>query len=239
MKIKTLSMALLLLAAAVGCKENDIALYGESPRLEFVKTASCAFDDKDYFNAYISDTPKREKECEVTAQLIGRLLPEPRTFCMKAQPVSTSAFEVLVSFADTYTFPAAAATATAKVPVTCPKKEGVSTRTKTKEGVVHVVYDTENAGHQFGAGRIENMKCRMEVTLQIYPSSWDSKFWGSYSTAKYFFMMETFKATYDKIEKKQENRVKVRAAYNKYKEEHGPLYGDDDESETEITFPLS
>lgn len=228
----------MLLCAAVGCKENDIALYNESPRLEYVTVASCSFNDSDYLNAYIADEKTTEKECQVTAQLIGRLLTEPMTYCIQGVQAEKRDFDVKARFENPYTFPVSVATSEASVFVTCPTKEQVSTLNTTKSGVMEVSSETSNPSHQFGQGRVENLICSLNVTLNIYPTNWDSAWWGSYSTSKYFFMMETFKTTLDGIAKTQENQLALRRAYNEYKLEYGPLYGDDDENETEISFPL-
>ena len=238
MNIKTITTAAMLLCAAVGCKENDIALYNESPRLEYVTVASCSFNDKDYLNAYIADEKTTEKECKITAQLIGRLLTEPMTYCIQGVQAESRDFDVKVRFENPYTFPVSVATSEASVFVTCPTKEQVSTLNTTKSGVMDVSSDTSNSLHQFGLGREENLICSLDVTLNIYPTSWDSAWWGSYSTSKYFFMMEIFKTTLDGIAKSQENQLELRRSYNEYKKEYGPLYGDDDESEIEISFPL-
>lgn len=77
------------------------------------------------------------------------------------------------------------------------------------------------------------------MTLSIQPSTWSNEWWGSYSNSKYILMMECFKTTHDAIAKTQANQVKIRTYYTQYKREHGPLYGDDDESSTEISFPLN
>lgn len=238
MNIKTITTAAFLLLAAVGCKENDIAFYDEAPRLEYVTVASCTFNDQDYLNAYIADEKTPEKECKITAQLIGRLLTEPLTFCMQGTPSKTTPFEVKVRFENPYTFPVSAAQSEATVWVTCPTKEQVSTRNVTKSGIMEVSSETSNPAHQFGLGREENLICSLNVTLNIYPANWDSAWWGSYSTSKYFFMMETFKTTLDGIAKSQDSQLTLRRAYNKYREDYGKLYGDDDESEIEISFPL-
>lgn len=238
MNIKTITTAALLLCAAVGCKENDIALYDQAPRLEYLTAASCTFNDKDYLNAYIAEQKTTEKECKVTAQLIGRLLTEPLTYCLQGSPAQKSDFEVKARFENPYTFPAAAATSEASVMITCPGKKSASTQLTSKSGALEVTSDASNPAHQFGPGRVENLICTLTVTLQIYPSNWDNAWWGSYSTSKYFFMMETFKKTLDGIEKTQDNQVLLRRAYNEYKVQNGPLYGDDDQSDVEISFPL-
>lgn len=229
----------MLTAVFAGCKENDIAYYAEAPRLELGHAETCTFDDKDYFNAYIADEKVPAKESEITVQLVGYLLEEPRTYCLKTSEAEESEFDAQVTLANPYTFPASAASATTTIAVACPSRECVSTRKTTRTGAVTLACDMQNDAHQFGAGRAENLTATLSVTLQIYPSKWAPDQWGPYSTSKYFFMMETFKATYDQIEPNQENQVEINRQYNAYKREHGPLYGDDEESQTEISFPLS
>ena len=240
MNIKTIMTAATLLCAVVGCKENDIAFYNEAPRLEYVTVASCTFNDVDYLNAYIADVKTTEKECKVTAQLIGRLLTEPMTFCMKGEQAENSDFEVTARFSNPYTFPTSVPTCEASVMVTCPTKEFASPYQGTsKTGVLEVTSDTSNPAHQFGLGREENLICSLNVTLQVHPDNWDSEFWYSYSSAKYIFMMETFKTTLDNIEKTQANQRTLRAAYSVYLDEHEPLLDDEGNPLTIEDFPLN
>ena len=51
-------------------------------------------------------------------------------------------------------------------------------------------------------------------------------------------MMETFKAVHGDIEQNNDSKLQIRSAYNAWKAENGPLYGDDEDSGTEIAFPL-
>ena len=99
------------------------------------------------------------------------------------------------------------------------------------------MYDNSSEDQQFGQGRVENLACRVNVSLQIYPSDWNSQFWGAYSTAKYFLIMETFGKVHGDIEQTTDTKLEIRAAYNAYKAEYGALYGDDNDSDTEIVFP--
>lgn len=238
MNIKTITTAAVLLLAAVGCKENDIAFYNEAPRLEYVTAASCTFDDQDYLNAYIADEKTPEKECKVTAQLIGRLLTEPLTFCMQGSPSKTTPYEVKARFENPYTFPTSAAQYEATIYVTCPTKDQSSTQQTSKSGVMEISSEMSNPAHQFGPGRNENLICSLNVTLQLYPGSWDTTWWGIYSTSKYVFMMETFKTTIEGIEKSQASQIRLKQAYAEYSKTNGPLYGDDEMSNEEIDFPL-
>lgn len=234
MNIKTITTAALLLCAAVGCKENDIAFYSEAPRLEYASVESCTFNDKDYLNAYILDEKTPEKECMVTVQLIGHLLDEPRTFCMQGAVAQKSEYDVKVRFENPYTFPTETATTEVPIYVTCPTKEQASLRTTSKTGLVEISSDSGNPAHQFGPGRNEHLVYTLDVELKIYPNAWDVEWWGTYSTAKYFFIMETLKATIDQIEKTQANQVKLIQAYDQYTKEHGALLVDDDGNEIRL-----
>ena len=236
MNIKAITAVLALLATTVGCKENDIAYYSESPRLEYETYASCSFNDKDYLNAYIADNKTTEKECKLTVQLIGYLLTETRTYCIKREQDPQSPFEVEARFQNPYTFPTATDKGEAVIQVTCPPKEAVSTQKTKKHGTLKITSDTGNPMHQFGPGREENLVCTLDVVLDIYPSDWNSSYWGVYSTARYFFMMETLKKTLDEIEESQDIRLQLREAYKAYKEQYGPLYDDDGK---EIEFNTS
>ena len=63
-----------------GCKENDIAYYGEESRLEFSTYISCAFNDQNYFDAFIADEKITNVDFPVKVNLIGQLLTGERTF---------------------------------------------------------------------------------------------------------------------------------------------------------------
>lgn len=218
------------------CKVNDIALYSESQRIEFSSSEQCSFNDIDYLNAYILDG-EDYKNAEFTAQLIGYFLDTPRTFAVMTSPVTSAAFTPEVEFTNPYEFPAGVPSVTAGFKVKCPSKENVSTRNTTRTGVVDIVYDNSSEFQQFGEGRVENLSCEVSVTLNIYPSDWDNTFWGAYSTSKYFLIMETFGAVHADIERTVSNKLMIMAAYNDYKAQNGPLFGDDNDSNKEIVFP--
>ena len=179
---------ILIAAASAGllwsCKVNDIALYEEEPKIEFVEGVQCSFDDEDYLNAYVLDG-ESFKEASFEAQLIGYFLESPRTFRVMTSPADNASFVPELLLEEYYEFPAGVATAAAAFKVKCPGKENVSTRRTTVTGAVDIVYDNSSEYQQFGQGRVENLSSRVNVTLQIYPSDWNSDFWGAYSTSKY------------------------------------------------------
>lgn len=233
--------ALLCVLSGSGCKENDIALYAEGPRIEFSSgSVYCSFGDRDYLNAHVLHNNAARAEL-IRLQLLGYELQEERSCCLKVGKGDRSDFDVDVSVpTDPITVPAGAFTAETFLTVACPDKTCVSTRNTAKTGSARVEFDLENPLHQFGAGRKEHMECDVSVVLQIYPEKWNSEQWGLYSTSKYIFMMETFQRTHDEIEATQENQVRIVSAYNRYLNDgHEPLKGDDQYSDDEIKFPLN
>lgn len=236
MKAYNIIIAAITVFLAASCKVNDIALYDEEPRIEFAEGVQCSFDDEDYLNAYILGT-ESYKDAEFHAQLIGYFLDSPRTFRVMSSPVENALFTPELEFENPYDFPAGVATVAAPFRVKCPAKQDVSTVNTTRTGQVDIVYDNSSEDQQFGQGRVENLACRVNVSLQIYPSDWNSQFWGAYSTAKYFLIMETFGKVHGDIEQTTDTKLEIRAAYNAYKAEYGALYGDDNDSDTEIVFP--
>lgn len=237
LKISILSAVVML--ASFSCKENQIALYNQGPKLEFHSYVSCVFSDVDYFNAHLADTKVTQKSCEGTTQLIGYFLKTPLTYVVKTEEARASDFPVNVSLEPSYTFPQDTVRSSFKLLVDCPGKECVSTRKTVRSGEVELAFDFESAEHQFGAGRNEHLKSKVNVILQIYPSNWNPQWWGEYSTAKYLFMMETLGTTHNNFEKSIDTQITLRGAYNTYKKMNGPLYGDDEANQTEISFPLN
>lgn len=236
MKAKYVSIFFALAFASVSCKVNDIGLYSdENPRIEFAGLVTYTFSDDEYLNAHILGG-EEYSEVKFTARLIGYFLEAPRTFAVTSEPIA-SAFNPVFRFDNPYTFPAEQSEYAAAFRVRCPEREDVSTRKTTNTGQAYIVYDNSSAYQQFGEGRVENLACRVDVVLQIYPTDWNSAFWGSYSTSKYLLMMETFKAVHGDIQQTAGNKTRIKEAYDAYKSANGPLYGDDVASETEISFP--
>lgn len=244
MKRMMIYTLLLTMVAAVGCKENEIALYDQSPRLEFAGMSGgsaysvlCTFDDTDYLNAYVLGGAT-EKEYETSVQVIGMLLDTPRTFCVQSQPHEESAFDVGIRCINPGSVAAGSSTASAHIAVTCPDRTKASSRNRDVTGISLLTFDTSSPSHQFEPGREEHMSSRVFVTLQVYPSDWNSEQWGLYSSSKYILMMETFKTVHSQIPRTTETLLEIRRAYLlDYKPKYGPLYGDDERSDEEITFP--
>lgn len=235
MKARYILIISLLAGLFSSCKVNDIALYSDAPRIEFSGHVSYTFSDSDYLKAHILNEGLYS-ETTFTAQLIGYFLEEPLTFVVTSEVVA-SAFDPEVQFDNPYVFPTGVPTTDCTIRIACPDKTGVSTRNTTNTGQLDLVYDSSSSEHQLGQGRVENLSSRVSVVLQIYPSDWNNQFWGAYSTSKYFLIMETFQAVHGDIETNTTNKVAILAAYNSYKAQYGALYGDDEDSETEIAFP--
>ena len=68
---------------------------------------------------------------------------------------------------------------------------------------------------------------------QIRRTNWNEWQWGEYSDAKYFFMMDHFKATIDDIPEGDETQKEIYDAYEEYKKNNPPLL---DDKGNEIVF---
>lgn len=236
MKARYIMILATLAAVSVSCKVNDIAYYSEDAKIEFSGASGYTFTDEDYLDTYVLGHDSW-LDGVFTAQLIGYFLDSPRTFCVMSSPVENSPFTPELQFDNPYEFPAGVATSDAGFRIKCPGREAASTRQTVRTGFVDIVYDNSSEYQQFDEGRVENLSYRVSVTLDLYPDDWDTSFWGRYSISKYFLMMDTFKAVHEDIEKNYENWRAINIAYNEYKAENGPLYGDDDYAGEEITFP--
>ena len=88
-------------AAFVGCKQNEIELYDQSPRLNFEWSQRIIeFVDTDY----IKRTAFKTDSFEVRIQ--GVHLNAPRDFCLKVQPAEGYEAAPELELADKYTYSA-------------------------------------------------------------------------------------------------------------------------------------
>lgn len=210
---------LVLCAVITGCKQNDIEVYGEEPRIEFVETKSnCVFDDKDYINK------TKEKNMEVKVRSLGYVLKTPLKYVLDTVTKVEG-----VSFETFYEYPSDAEEAIALVKVQRPAFIGSSKNFK-------LTFDMENASNDFLAGRLENLNCDITVTYSIRPSGWNENLWGIYSNNKYVFMIDHFNKVYAELEQTKEERDQVRKAYDEYRKDNPPLM-DDEKDQNEIVFP--
>lgn len=216
---KLIYVALVLWSVMIGCKQNDIEVYGEEPRIEFVETKSnCVFDDKDYINK------TKEKNMEVKVRSLGYVLMESFDFVLKTQEETEG-----VNFEPFYKYTAEAETVVALVQVSRPVSIGGSKTFK-------ITFDFENSVNDFQIGRMENQDCSVTVTYNIRPSGWNENLWGIYSNNKYVFMIDHFNKVYAELEQTKEERDQVRKAYDEYRKDNPPLM-DDEKDQNEIVFP--
>ena len=163
----------------MGCEENDIDVYDETPRLNlYYGNLSVYFRD---------------------------------SYSLKAN----------VSFADSYVFPKDSIYQIFTMNVSRPEN-----LTTTKAYRADVCFDLDNPLHQFDPGREDKEVLPLEVYYVIRRNNWNEYQWGEYSDAKYFFMMDHFKATIDDISEGRETRKEIYDAYEEYKKNNPPLLDD-------------
>lgn len=225
-KYRSLLLFLILCLGYVGCERNEIALYDESPRINFLSSrSSYTFRDTNYVKGNELHT------LEIKVELQGYLLQEARDFVIKTQEGKAyeKRAEIVLSPKYSYT-----AIDTNEQTITLEVKRPVElTKANAPNGAL-LKFDLESPAHQFAPGRVDLDSCRIEVYYDITPTdaTWNATWWGDYSAGKYFFMMDYFKAVYKDMER--EKLAELKQAYETYKQVNGPIL--DDEGE-EITFP--
>src|SRR3712207_7966668 len=93
--------ALFVCGVYAGCSENEIELYNQTPRVNFVATWNMrSFVDTDYVKKtpYITDS--------FVVRIQGDFLKEQRAFCLKSIPNSNYEKSVEIVLDDTYTYTA-------------------------------------------------------------------------------------------------------------------------------------
>ncbi len=227
--MKRYDLGLLLLIPGfciIGCEQNEIDFYSQSPRLNFYRESSrCEFQDTDYIKKHLF------LEKEVQVQLQGELLAEPRDFCFKVAEDSESELHAEVVLDEKYVY-AALDTNIQVVKVMVKRPENI---TKSDPYTTCLMFDYTNPLHQFDPGRVDKSVFRIDVYYSIEPYNWHDSFWGSYSDAKYFFMMDCTGNIYADIPRTEESRQEIIDAYERYKEEGNPPIVDD--NGLEIVFP--
>lgn len=204
----------------MGCEENDIDVYDETPRLNLYQgNLKVEFRDSDYVKGHT------EKEWMLRANLQGYCLTEDKSFCMKVRPNEDYTLKADVSFAGQYLFPKDSTYQIFTITVSRPGKLTTAYR-------ADICFDLDNPLHQFDPGREDQEVLPLEVYYTIDRSSgWNSNRWGVYSDAKYFFMMDHFKVTIDDIPYDLAARKEIYDAYQKYKDEGNPPILDNDGNE--------
>jgi hypothetical protein len=207
----------------MGCEENDIDVYDETPRLNlYYGNVAVHFRDSDYVKGNM------EKEWSLRVNLQGYHLTEDKNFCMTVRPNDAYSLKANVSFADSYVFPKDSIYRIFTINVSRPEN-----LTTTKAYLADICFDLDNPLHQFDPGREDKEVLPLEVYYVIRRTNWNEWQWGEYSDAKYFFMMDHFKATIDDIPEGDETQKEIYDAYEEYKKNNPPLL---DDKGNEIVF---
>ena len=123
----------------MGCEENDIDVYDETPRLNlYYGNLSVYFRDSDYVKGNV------EKEWALRVNLQGYHLTEDKNFCMTVRPNDSYSLKANVSFADSYVFPKDSIYQIFTMNVSRPEN-----LTTTKAYRADVCFDLDNPLHQF------------------------------------------------------------------------------------------
>lgn len=206
-----------------GCSEEEIALYDQEMAITFssATTLNYTFTDEHYLNGTTS------LELNFYAQLQGGLVDANRTFCLKTEPREGYSELPVLQLENPYTY-SETDTNIQVYPLVAQRPEKPSTTQSCL-----LTFDYANPAHQFIKGRVDISTLTVNVTYKIKPSTWRDEAWGTYSDAKYMFMMDVLDKTYSSM-MDYELRTVV-DAYEAYKAEGGdPICDDNNE---EITFP--
>ena len=200
----------------MGCEENDIDVYDETPRLNlYYRNLAVHYRDSDYVKG------NTEKEGLLRVDLQGYRLTEDKSFCMKVRPNDAYTLKADVSFAEQYMFTKDSIHQIFTIKVARPEN-----LTTTKAYQADICFDLENPLHLFDPGREDKEVLPLEVHYVIKRTNWNDYQWGEYSDAKYFFMMDHFKATIDDIPENEDTQKEIYDAYEEYKKNNPPLLDD-------------
>ena len=235
--IFNITQFLLLALLFTACKENEIELYNQSPRINFVSNTYIEFTDVEYAASMT------EKEVAVRVRLQGDFLTEDRSFCLKSSKFESESSNVSfaeVTFNDKYIFPATKDSVEFDAIV---KVKRPNQFTSDTDGIYYravISFDNDNPLHQFDLGLEEGAKSTLIVNYEITrPDEWSysNMTWGPYSIGKYLFIMDTLHQTYDEFSAEdavEDNKQIVVEAYTTYLETNDPIL---DENGNDIYFP--
>ncbi|WP_294143265.1 hypothetical protein [uncultured Sanguibacteroides sp.] len=225
-KYKFLIGFLILSFGYIGCEQNEIALYNESPRINFLWNAQhYTFRDTDYVNGH------EFHDLDIEVEIQGYLLKTPLDFVVKSQAGKAYETTAEIVLPQKYTY--TALDTNKQWIVFKVKRPAKLTPTNEPEGAI-LKFDLDNPAHQFASGRVDIDSCRIEVYYDITPTGaiWNATWWGEYSTGKYFFMMDYFKTIYKDMDRGR--LAELKQAYEEYKQAHAPIL---DDGGKEIAFP--
>ena len=213
-------LVILVCGIYVGCSENEIDLYDQTPRINFyVNTHVRTLVDTDYVKKepYAIDS--------FTVRIQGDLLKENRDFCVKVTPNRDyqNSIDVLLESKYTYT----------ELDTVCQVFYYKINRPKVESGRnvygCYLEFDLDNPLHQFDKGLVEQNQIPLNVRWELKTDEWgcwSGYKYGSYSDEKYMFIMDVCECVYEEL--KEEDYDKVKQAYKEYREAgNPPILGED------------
>ena len=206
-------LAILVCGIYVGCSEKEIDLYDKTPRINFYGSTTHVRTLVD--TDYVKKEPYAVDSFEVRIQ--GDFLKENRDFCVKVTPNNDyqNSVDVLLESKYTYT----------DLDTVCQIFYYKINRPKVEAGRnvygCYLEFDLNNPLHQFDKGLVEKNQIVLNVRWELKPTEWsDYVGFGSYSDAKYMFIMDVCQRVWDDLE--DEDIDVIKQAYREYKEEGNP-----------------
>ena len=206
-------LAILVCGIYMGCSESEIELYNQTSRINFYGSLHIrTLVDTDYVK---KDDPYAIDSFTVKIQ--GDLLKENRDFCVKVSPNSDYQKSVDVLLESKYTY--------TELDTVCQvfyyKIKRPAVEAGRKVYGCFLEFDLNNPLHQFDKGLVEQNQIPLNVRWELKPTEWsDYVGFGSYSDAKYMFIMDVCQRVWDDLE--DEDIDVIKQAYREYKEAGNP-----------------
>ena len=206
-------LAILVCGIYAGCSESEIELYNQTSRINFYGSLHIrTLVDTDYVK---KDDPYAIDSFTVKIQ--GDLLKENRDFCVKVSPNSDYQKPVDLLLDSKYKY--------TELDTVCQvfyyKIKRPAVEAGRKVYGCFLEFDLSNPLHQFDKGLVEKNQIVLNVRWELKPTDWsDYVGFGSYSDAKYMFIMDVCQRVWDDLE--DEDIDVIKQAYREYKEEGNP-----------------
>ena len=211
-------LAILVCGIYVGCSENEIDLYDQTPRINFYGSTTHVRTLVD--TDYVKKEPYAVDSFMVRIQ--GDLLKENRDFCVKITTNRDYQNSVDVILENKYTY--------TELDTVCQVFYYKINRPKVESGRnvygCYLEFDLDNPFHQFDKGLVVKNQEVLNVRWELRPDEWEDWIFGSYSDSKYMFIMNVCQRVWDDLE--NEDVDKVKQAYREYIEAgNPPILGED------------
>ena len=206
-------LAILVCGIYAGCSESEIELYNQTSRINFYGSLHIrTLVDTDYVK---KDDPYAIDSFTVKIQ--GDLLKENRDFCVKVSPNSDYQKPVDLLLDSKYKY--------TELDTVCQvfyyKIKRPAVEAGRKVYGCFLEFDLSNPLHQFDKGLVEKNQIVLNVRWELKPTEWsDYVGFGSYSDAKYMFIMDVCQRVWDDLE--DEDIDVIKQAYREYKEAGNP-----------------